>query len=812
MQSISSITLPTAQELTVETSLLNTPSLVSCVSHTTQTELREVPTNYINDYIDELLSYTDEEFEAFFRDKASTIIDYFANCPVWMSLEEWLFYEGNLKHFSYKTKALVNQIYNRSKISGYSFIKQYNLADKLNITDRYVREIVKNLQSLALVHKSRTNKIHYSLIFDLATKVTCYIESVVNILFNYYSKNNNVIASSVASSVASSSSFTDFSLVNVVYTGICELKKASQSKRTKICKTCKNKEHAGMRESESSSNITDLSFPNEESQSSLTSNIDKLTGVVRTLAESLSSILPNTNILDKLATLNTSSNNYQGNLEIEKTFNGEKGKSRYTLDECKTYTIEYAKFKVGSGDPIDSINAFAGWCYREGLQDIWIDDYFRTGKISDYTLEDYEGFSSPDKPKIASKPNNNNKLTNSKTDNKSAGCVTATSASASANASCLANDAIDSQVIDIINVSGISDVIDIVDVIVDGQNVEINEAVEVIEVVQSSNETNFLANKVAEQPQAVENTASNVINIADRLSDKSDNNAKESTRKPSFKELHIDTLDPKEVNGKYSFETYLDYILREESKRMEAKGKPLFSAEGLAKHLYTTGKDDVKVKAFVEKMRNLAVGARPGDLAGLAENKSLNSNDSNNNSNNSPNNVVGSVSKYDTNRGKDQQGNGIDFSPTETKESLEQGLAIAELEKQFWQSLDKQQISEITKIALAEYKSKYSNDLSLLAPDRVVQHVQDRLSRRVAKLAYSTKQEPRTALTNLGTELLNALSDDERAEMIEEFIPVFVRRTGIDYYKSDADQQKIYLNAIQMDIGINLAIANLIKG
>ncbi|MBL8193466.1 MAG: hypothetical protein JNM06_06760, partial [Blastocatellia bacterium] len=223
---------------------------------------------------------------------------------------------------------------------------------------------------------------------------------------------------------------------------------------------------------------------------------------------------------------------------------------------------------------------------------------------------------------------------------------------------------------------------------------------------------------------------------------------------------------------------------------------------------YTTGNDDAKVKAFVEKMRNLAVGARPGDLTGLVENKSANSNDSNNNN---PNNVVGTVSKYDANRGKDQQGNGIDFSLSETKKSLEQDLAITKLEQEFWQSLDSQQISEITKIALAKYKASYPNDLALLTPDRVIQHVQDRLSRRVAKLAYSTQQEPKIALTNLGTELVKGLTDDELGEMIDEFIPIVAKRTGINYYKSDAKRQKELLDAVQMDIGINLAIAKLIR-
>ncbi|MBL8195989.1 MAG: hypothetical protein JNM06_19515, partial [Blastocatellia bacterium] len=442
MQSISSIILPTAQELTVETSLLNTPSLVSCVSPIEQVGLREVPSTNINEYINELLSYTDEGFESFFRDKANAIINYFGDCPIWMSLEEWLFYEGNLKHFSYKTKALVNQIYNRSKISGYSFIKQYNLADKLNITDRYVREIVKNLQSLALVHKSRTNKIHYSLIFDLATKVTCYIESVVNILFNYYSKNNNFVASPVASSVASSSSFTDFSLVTVVYKGICEIKKVSQSKRSKIYKTCKNKEHAGMLESEPSSNITDLSFPSEESKSNLTSNVDKLTEVVKKLIGLLSNQLPSTNILDKLTTLNISSSNYQSNEEIEKTLNREEIKSRYTLDECEKYTIEYAKGKLGSRDEIRDIRLFAGYCYRSGEHDIWIDIFLRTGKIMPYNpvRDEMDAIlaSQSNATKDSSKPNNNNKLTNSKTDN-------STSANASVNVSvnCLGDDVID---------------------------------------------------------------------------------------------------------------------------------------------------------------------------------------------------------------------------------------------------------------------------------------------------------------------------------------------------------------------------------
>ncbi|MFY9222303.1 MAG: hypothetical protein WAQ98_06530, partial [Blastocatellia bacterium] len=269
MQSISSITLPTAQELTVETSSPNTPSLSSCVSSIEQVGLREVPIVDINSYVNGLLSYTDERFESFFRDKAGAIIDYFANCPIWMSLEEWLFYEGNLKHFSYKAKSLINQICNRSKMLGYSFIKQYNLADKLGVTPHYVREIIKKFQALALVYKERTNKIHYSLIFDLTTKVTSYIESVVNILFDYYGKYNNSISTFLSSFASSFGSLTDFSLVGVVYKGICEIKEGFQSKRTKIYKTCKNKEHAGMLVGEPSSNITDLSFPNEESKSSL---------------------------------------------------------------------------------------------------------------------------------------------------------------------------------------------------------------------------------------------------------------------------------------------------------------------------------------------------------------------------------------------------------------------------------------------------------------------------------------------------------------------------------------------------------------
>jgi len=217
----------TKVELPVTVNQIELPNLSRLLA---ESELREVPTVHINRYIDELLSYTDEGFETFFRDKASAIIDYFANCPVWMSLEEWLFHEGNLKPFSSTAKSLIKQIRNRSKRLGYSFIKQYELADKLNITDRYLREIVKKFQSLALIHKGRTDKIHYSLIFDLTTKVTSYIEAVVNILFDYYSKKNSVIASSVT--------LTDFSLVNVVYKGVCEITEASQSKKPKINKTC----------------------------------------------------------------------------------------------------------------------------------------------------------------------------------------------------------------------------------------------------------------------------------------------------------------------------------------------------------------------------------------------------------------------------------------------------------------------------------------------------------------------------------------------------------------------------------------------
>ena len=319
MQSISSITLPTAQQLSVETSLLNTPSLVSYVSHTTQTELREVPTSYINSYINELLSYTDERFKSFFRDKASVIIDYFGDCPIWMSLEEWLFHEGNLKRFSYKVKSLMTQLWQKGKLLGHSFIRQYKLAEKLTITPRYIRDIVKSFQSLALVYKKRTDKVHYSVVFDLTTKVTSYIESVVNILFDYYSKNNSFDCNSLSSSTSSSGFAIDFSLVNVVYEAICEIKKGFHSDISKTCKTCKNKEHAGMLVSEPSSNITDLTLLNEKSKSNLTNKVDETSESLKTIAEILSSQLPNTNILDKLATLNTSSSNYQNNEDKEKT-------------------------------------------------------------------------------------------------------------------------------------------------------------------------------------------------------------------------------------------------------------------------------------------------------------------------------------------------------------------------------------------------------------------------------------------------------------------------------------------------------------
>ena len=217
----------TKVELPVTVNQIELPNLSSLSA---KSELREVPNTNINEYINELLSDTDEGFESFFRDKAGAIINYFAVCPVSMSLEEWLFHEGNMKHFSRTSKRLIKQIYNNSKTLGYSSTKQYKLADKLNITDRYLREIVKKFQSLALIHKGRTDKIHYSLIFDLTTKVTSYTEAVVNILFDYYSKKNSVIASSVT--------LTDFSLVNVVYKGVCEITEASQSKKPKINKTC----------------------------------------------------------------------------------------------------------------------------------------------------------------------------------------------------------------------------------------------------------------------------------------------------------------------------------------------------------------------------------------------------------------------------------------------------------------------------------------------------------------------------------------------------------------------------------------------
>jgi hypothetical protein len=47
-------------------------------------------------------------------------------------------------------------------------------------------------------------------------------------------------------------------------------------------------------------------------------------------------------------------------------------KSIYNYELCERYTIEYAKMKLGTGDEINDIGAFARYCYRSGEKDNWI--------------------------------------------------------------------------------------------------------------------------------------------------------------------------------------------------------------------------------------------------------------------------------------------------------------------------------------------------------------------------------------------------------------------------------------------------------
>ena len=364
----------------------------------------------IDEYLIEILNNYKEEFREYFYDKCREIIDYFVNCSTEMPIKSWFFYDGNVAKFPLSARGLFDNIKGLSKMNGLSFIKQFNLADKLKHSPRWVREIALRLKKLALLFSIKTNKINYGFTFDLGKPVSEYFRTLVTLVFEHYSttfnhanKANNANTPNNASNGNNASKNTkrkpsatspaqppaqppagsrlDFSLAKLLYTKLCSRSHKIELliSRNKKKKEEKSKEgmHASV-ESQPASHSTSVNFPDEEKEPITTS-------------------IPDFDFTENKSTENNHENNHNNHNqdnsnnnpkpEEPKVSNDDKNsiKSIYSYELCEKYTIKYAKFKLGTSDEIDDIKAFATYCYKSGEKDTWIKLFVE----NNYTITPY---------------------------------------------------------------------------------------------------------------------------------------------------------------------------------------------------------------------------------------------------------------------------------------------------------------------------------------------------------------------------------------------------------------------------------------
>ncbi|KAF0209884.1 MAG: hypothetical protein FD167_5423, partial [bacterium] len=160
----------------------------------------------LGEYLIEILLKYKQGFREYFYNQCREIINYFAHCQATMAIKTWFFHDGNLEKFPSSARGLFDNIKGLSKMSGLSFIKQFNLADKLKHSTRWVRDITSRLKRLSLLFSIKTNKINYCLTFDLGKPVSEYFSTLVTLVFEHYS--------TISSTTNNFSSFNSFNSFN----------------------------------------------------------------------------------------------------------------------------------------------------------------------------------------------------------------------------------------------------------------------------------------------------------------------------------------------------------------------------------------------------------------------------------------------------------------------------------------------------------------------------------------------------------------------------------------------------------------------
>ena len=386
----------------------------------------------LGEYLIEILLKYKQGFREYFYNQCREIINYFAHCQATMAIKTWLFYDGNLEKFPLSARGLFDNIKGLSKMKGLSFIKQFNLADKLEHSTRWVRDIASRLKRLALLFSIKTDKINYCLTFELAKPVSEYFSTLVTLVFEHYStistSPNNFNSFSNSSTFNNASENTqsqspstlsaepsaepsagsqgEFSLAKLLFTKLCSY---SQRFESKIFGDKKKKEkskegmHASVASVESSqpaTSTTSVNLSDQEKESS-TNNTNsaksdrKEPSTNNTTSNYSSNNSSNTSFTITISSStninhnnvnSTASNSINNATTITNISSNEKlVNSIYDYKLCEKYTIEYAKMKLGTSDEIHNIGAFARYCYRTGEKDIWIKLFLE----NNYTITPY---------------------------------------------------------------------------------------------------------------------------------------------------------------------------------------------------------------------------------------------------------------------------------------------------------------------------------------------------------------------------------------------------------------------------------------
>ncbi len=310
------------------------------------------------EHISKFLEPYSEEFNSFFNEHCKNVIDFFSNASPEQSIYEWFFDEANLSKINYKIKDFINNVEGLSPLRGLSFIRQFRLANKLEITDRWLRKLTTPLKELGLLFSKKTKGIHYKFTFNLHLPIVDFFKYLIDAIFCYYSGSTSGLSSG-----STSGSKQKYFLASTLYNYAYGQLRNTESLRSKKSKRIEEIRSMHASEASSSSNITSSKIAEEKE-------------ATNPVTHSITNSTTNT-----IATKNT----IAGELE-------EKRKSTYNLAIILKWVFEYAKMKLETDDKIRNVNGFANYCLNSGEKDPWIAEYINNGYVLSPVnpLKDYE--------------------------------------------------------------------------------------------------------------------------------------------------------------------------------------------------------------------------------------------------------------------------------------------------------------------------------------------------------------------------------------------------------------------------------------